>query len=238
MWQSADPVLGDYLNGERNNGVYTSLNLGLYSYGLLNPLRVIDPDGRSGEDVLNVLEDYSSQTLEPGDAHPPIATGPVPFSKDAPIMQMGEAFGALAAVIVGGVTGDDRLAEEGFQGLAEQQQTNKELLGTLLSMGRGGQAGGGRGGKQFRGPLPEAGGRPHTRFRTDEKGVTHYETYGYPSSTTGKRVDVVGPPHEGVPTPHAVDTIKHVNPRDPSISRYTEGPVRPAAPSEIPTRRK
>ena len=45
VWQSSDPVLGDYLNGQRNNGVYNSQNLGLYSYGLLNPLRVIDPDG-------------------------------------------------------------------------------------------------------------------------------------------------------------------------------------------------
>jgi hypothetical protein len=64
VWQSGDPILGAYLNGERNNGVYNSLNLGLYSYGLLNPLRVIDPDGRSGEDVLNVLEGYESQVYE------------------------------------------------------------------------------------------------------------------------------------------------------------------------------
>lgn len=91
--------------------------------------------------------------------------------------------------------------------------------------------------KQFRGELPEARGLPHTRFRTDEHGVTHYETYNYPSPGLGRRVDVVGPDHGGVPTPHTVDTVRHANPSDPTRFGYRESRPRPSTPAEIPRRR-
>ncbi|NUP09845.1 MAG: hypothetical protein HOW73_27680 [Polyangiaceae bacterium] len=101
---------------------------------------------------------------------------------------------------------------------------------------RGGGGGGGRGGNQFRGPDPEAIG-PHTRFRTDAKGVTTYETYDFPSPGLGKRVDAVGPPHGGVPTPHTVETARHANPKNPTQFGYRESRPRPSFPEEIPTRR-
>ena len=44
-WQSADPILGEYLNGQPNGGVYSSENMALYAYGALNPIRFSDPDG-------------------------------------------------------------------------------------------------------------------------------------------------------------------------------------------------
>ena len=56
VWQSADPILDKYLaSGRKGNeeklpgmgGVYNSPNLGLYSYGHLNPVRYTDPDGRA-----------------------------------------------------------------------------------------------------------------------------------------------------------------------------------------------
>lgn len=90
---------------------------------------------------------------------------------------------------------------------------------------------------KFRGPDPRAEGVPHTRVRFDDKGVTHYETYDYPEAGEGKRVDVVGPAHGGVPTPHTVDTKKHVNPRDPTKFSFTESRPRPALPEEVPERR-
>jgi len=46
VWQSVDPVLGRYLNGEPNLGVYNSMNLGMYSYASLNPVLYRDPDGK------------------------------------------------------------------------------------------------------------------------------------------------------------------------------------------------
>jgi RHS repeat-associated protein len=46
VWVSADPILGDYLNGDRGmGGVYNSVNLGLYAYAHQNPIGFIDPDG-------------------------------------------------------------------------------------------------------------------------------------------------------------------------------------------------
>ena len=51
MWQSGDPILGKYLpSGNDSNlpgmgGVYNPFNLGVYSYGHLNPVRYTDPDG-------------------------------------------------------------------------------------------------------------------------------------------------------------------------------------------------
>jgi hypothetical protein len=100
-------------------------------------------------------------------------------------------------------------------------------------------AGGGRSGEHFRGEDPRAEGTPHTRFRTDDQGrVTHYETYNSPEPGKGKRVDVTGPAHGGVETPHVTDTQRHTNPEDPSKTSYTEGPTRPAEKHEIPTHKR
>lgn len=61
MWQSADPILNDYLDGKRGmGGVFNSMNLGLYSYTHNRPVNLIDPDGK---DVLApIAYRYSSST--------------------------------------------------------------------------------------------------------------------------------------------------------------------------------
>ena len=51
MWQSPDPILGSYLNGQPNGGVYNPGDLGLYSYGYQNPICLVDPNGRNPEDA-------------------------------------------------------------------------------------------------------------------------------------------------------------------------------------------
>ena len=45
VWQSADPILGSYLNGQHNGGVFDSGHLALYTYVKNNPLIYTDPDG-------------------------------------------------------------------------------------------------------------------------------------------------------------------------------------------------
>jgi RHS repeat-associated protein len=46
VWQSVDPVLGDYLGGKPNNGVFSSKNLSLYSYVGHGPPIGVDPTGK------------------------------------------------------------------------------------------------------------------------------------------------------------------------------------------------
>jgi RHS repeat-associated protein len=45
VWQSADPILGDYLDGAPNDGVYDPLNNNLYGYVHQSPTNYTDPDG-------------------------------------------------------------------------------------------------------------------------------------------------------------------------------------------------
>jgi hypothetical protein len=48
---SADPILGAYLGGKAGmGGVYNSFNLGLYSYGHLNPVKFVDPNGNQTDE--------------------------------------------------------------------------------------------------------------------------------------------------------------------------------------------
>ena len=54
-WCSADPVINDYLNGKRSGGVYNSINLDLFHYAGNNPVKIIDPDGRSGYAVKDTI---------------------------------------------------------------------------------------------------------------------------------------------------------------------------------------
>ncbi|WP_227429529.1 RHS repeat-associated core domain-containing protein [Psychrobacter sp. I-STPA6b] len=59
VWQSPDPILGSYLDGERGmGGVYNPPNLNLYAYTHNNPVNLVDPDG---EDV------FESSRVDLGD---------------------------------------------------------------------------------------------------------------------------------------------------------------------------
>ncbi len=46
VWQSGDPILGQYLEGKPNQGVFNQKNLALYSYSANNPAVFADPDGK------------------------------------------------------------------------------------------------------------------------------------------------------------------------------------------------
>ena len=45
IWVSPDPILGSYLVGKPNRGVFEPGNMGLYSYTYNNPVNYNDPTG-------------------------------------------------------------------------------------------------------------------------------------------------------------------------------------------------
>lgn len=45
LWQSSDPLLGEYLNGKPSGGVFAPSSLATYTYTRNNPVRLTDPDG-------------------------------------------------------------------------------------------------------------------------------------------------------------------------------------------------
>jgi RHS repeat-associated protein len=48
-WMTADPALGQYLNGKLNSGVYSPSHLALFAYVHHNPLIFLDPTGKNSQ---------------------------------------------------------------------------------------------------------------------------------------------------------------------------------------------
>jgi len=76
-WISVDPILGSYLSGKPAGGVYNSINLNLYHYAGLNPIKYIDPTGMfkdesecisSSKAGLQQKEYFSKGTVTEGDS--------------------------------------------------------------------------------------------------------------------------------------------------------------------------
>jgi hypothetical protein len=54
------------------------------------------------------------------------------------------------------------------------------------------------------------------------------------SGNARKRVDLVGRPHNGVPTPHVVDYVVDTTPNGQQFPKQDKGSVRAATPDELP----
>lgn len=64
FWASADPLGTGYLDGAGVGGVYNPVNLATYTYVAHNPLRLVDPDGRSWLDWVQGSLDVASIALD------------------------------------------------------------------------------------------------------------------------------------------------------------------------------
>uniref|UniRef100_UPI0004BFCF14 polymorphic toxin type 24 domain-containing protein n=1 Tax=Spirillospora albida TaxID=58123 RepID=UPI0004BFCF14 len=92
-------------------------------------------------------------------------------------------------------------------------------------------------GQQFNGRrLPQRNGPPNgTLYKKDPQTgqVTNYTVYDANGNPI-KRVDIIGRPHGGVPTPHVVYYEHNVNPKTGQIFPEEQRTVRQARPDEIP----
>jgi RHS repeat-associated protein len=89
--------------------------------------------------------------------------------------------------------------------------------------------------RQVSGRFPKNAGSGEVLVRRNPQtgSVTHYQTYdaqGFPI----KRVDLVGKPHNGIPTPHVLDYEWHTNHQGQRFLREADD-VRPALTHEVPT---
>ena len=55
VWQSPDPILGEYMSGQTNGGVFNPKNLSLFTYTYNNPVNFVDPDGNSAKSKIATL---------------------------------------------------------------------------------------------------------------------------------------------------------------------------------------
>ena len=57
VWQSPDPIIGNYLKAKAGHGVFLPSNINLYGYARQNPITIIDPDGLcTQEDGCHVID--------------------------------------------------------------------------------------------------------------------------------------------------------------------------------------
>jgi len=66
VWQSPDPILGEYMSGKTNGGVFTPINLGLYTYTANNPVNLVDPDGERFENARTPKTQYTLEQIMKG----------------------------------------------------------------------------------------------------------------------------------------------------------------------------
>jgi len=61
VWQSPDPILGEYMSGETNGGAFNPRNLSLFAYTYNNPVNLVDPDGNFVQIAVGLIE-YAATT--------------------------------------------------------------------------------------------------------------------------------------------------------------------------------
>jgi len=62
VWQSPDPILGSYLDGDPNGGVFVSMNLSVYTYTYNSTVKYTDPTGECPDCVVGAVKGVYKMT--------------------------------------------------------------------------------------------------------------------------------------------------------------------------------
>jgi len=63
VWQSPDPILGEYMSGKTNGGVFNPMNLSLFTYTYNNPVNLVDPDGEAPVKALELIAENRNNIM-------------------------------------------------------------------------------------------------------------------------------------------------------------------------------
>jgi RHS repeat-associated protein len=155
VWASVDPILGQYLDGEPNGGIYIPATLSLYAYGAQNPVRFKDDNG---EFVNFLIGAGIGAVLDIGVQAVLISTG----QQDTFNLSNVAASAAAGAVGVGVATKTAQIGKLGVKLLAEVGGDTAVSIGSKAAKGEeitatgvivdvaAGQAGGKAVGKIFK----------------------------------------------------------------------------------------
>jgi RHS repeat-associated protein len=123
VWQSADSILGKYLDGERGiGGVFNPRNLGMYGYAGSNPIILVDPDGNA------------SIMLDPGHGGDQPGTTANPAFKEKDITQKMSSWVGLFLTLRGHNVSYTRTGDETMGLRARAEKANEAQVDAFVSL--------------------------------------------------------------------------------------------------------
>ena len=243
-WLSPDPILGQYMKGGANGGVFQPRNLGLYTYAWNNPVVLIDPDGRSPNDPWYIRTGKEILGMAHG-----VALGFVPgggmvrpdVPRDADFlygMALGQA-GAAAAQLAGGVVigGSGGIIEVGTLGTGSIIGIPAIAAGGYLVTNAAAAAASATQTMQMAAAV--AGPMSVEDMAADLAGKLGKNSVEFETPTTAGHIDLAGKTHfdkatqKDIPTPHVQTRPKNVGPNGKTnLGKET---TRPATKADVRT---
>lgn len=209
LWLSPDPILGAYLSGDINDGVFNSRNLAAYGFGWGNPINYLDIDGMApgtpdGFVIVGAMGGVAGVVV--GGAGGVVLSIPT-FGAAAPItVSLGAGSLGLLGTATGGLIGTTIDRIEDATGLSLLPSWPQPVMPTWVESR-----------SKAPSPLPEAKGSDHSILQPDG-GYTTWE------GNRSKQFRPSGKPHGDIPRPNVKEHTEHVGPGGKSLRPEVRSP--------------